>query len=485
MSQTRYAAGMQIDGFELKERIYSGNMSALWTVTKPGLDLPLVMKIPKLGYGGDPTAIVGFEMEAMIMPRLSGPHVPRFVAAGDFADQPHLVTEFVAGGSLADHLTDQPMSTDEVVKLGLKVANALQDLHEQHVVHLDLKPNNILFRPSGEAVFIDYGLAHHNQLPDLLAEEFTQPMGTAAYIAPEQLLGARNDPRSDIFALGVLLYRLITGTEPFGNPTSIAGMRRRLYRDPVPPRSINKYCPRWLQEIILTCLEVDPSRRYRTAAQLAFALAHPDQVVPGERGERTRRDGFFTVLARRFRSAGAEARPLPPVAEQLQQGQIIVAAIETRGEAQLLDAVRRTLNGLMTVNAEARLACLAVMKTSRVGMDLNVDQEGRNLHVKALVELKQWAHDLDVAPERLTFHVIEAPEIGAAIVDYARNNNADHVVIGARANSNVRAYLGGLSNSLGPVAAPIASLGPVAQHVVSASPCTVTVVKALARADGD
>ena len=142
-------------------------------------------------------------MEQMILPRLSGVHVPKFVAAGDFAVQPYIVMERIAGKTLLARLPDLPLPYAEVADIGAKVAAALDDLHRQHVIHLDIKPSNIMFRPTGEAVLLDFGLSHHDHLPDLMQEEFRLPFGTAPYMAPEQLLGIRNDPRSDLFALGV------------------------------------------------------------------------------------------------------------------------------------------------------------------------------------------------------------------------------------------------------------------------------------------
>ena len=125
-----------------------------------------------------------------------------------------------------------------MAEIGVKIATALDDLHRQHVIHLDVKPSNIMFRPTGEAVLLDFGLSHHDQLPDLMQEEFRLPFGTAPYMAPEQLLGVRDDPRSDLFALGVLLYFFSTGVRPFGESETLRGMRRRLWRDPAPPRAI-------------------------------------------------------------------------------------------------------------------------------------------------------------------------------------------------------------------------------------------------------
>src|SRR5258707_9331014 len=134
-----------------------------------------------------------------------------------------------------------------------------------------------MFRDSGEAVLIDYGLSHHNQLPDLLQEEFRLPYGTAPYMAPERLLGVRDDPRSDPFSLGVLLYFFTTGERPFGESETLRGMRRRLWRDPYPPRKLRPDYPPWLQEIALRCLEIEPVRRHPTASQLASELAPPAQ----------------------------------------------------------------------------------------------------------------------------------------------------------------------------------------------------------------
>ena len=104
-----------------------------------------------------------------------------------------------------------------------KIATALADLHRQNVIHHDIKPSSIMFRESGEAVLIDYGLSHHNHLPDLLQEEFRLPYGTAPYMAPERLIGVRDDPRSDLFSLGVLLYFFTTGERPFGESETLRG----------------------------------------------------------------------------------------------------------------------------------------------------------------------------------------------------------------------------------------------------------------------
>ena len=475
--------GQIVDGFRLDERAHQGGMATLWRVTRvapvrPGEpDLPLIMKVPRIKGGDDPTTIVGFEVEQMIMPSLSGLHVPRFVAKGDFTRLPYIVMERIAGDSLRTRFAEAPLPIDEIAQIGAKVAAALHDLHRQHVVHLDVKPSNIMFRPAlngsgGEAVLVDFGLSRHDQLPDLLEEEFELPMGTAPYISPEQVQFVRSDPRSDLFSLGVMLYHLTTGARPFGSPTSVRGLRQRLYRDPISPRELRADCPPWLQEIILRCLEVDPAQRHQSGAQLAFDLQHADQVELTARAQRVARAGRFGLLKRWFRAAGAESHAQTGAAELTAKSPILLAAVDVLGaEPALLESVRQTVQRLLQTSPGARLACLTVMKINRIGMDELTDADGASKHVNLLVQLKHWARPVRhvaAAPEgkepdsgRVTFHVIEAPDPAAAIVEYARKNQVDHIVMGARSSGGLRRYLGSVS-----------------AQVAAEADCTVTVVRA-------
>jgi nucleotide-binding universal stress UspA family protein len=467
----RLAAGMVVDGFALEEKLHKGGMATLWRVFDTNEERrarfgiaagsPLLLKAPILGDNDDPAAIVGFEVEQMIMPKLAGIHTPRFIASGDFTVQPYIVMELIQGQSLRARFDDAPLPVDEVVQIGIKVALALHDLHRQHVIHLDIKPSNIMFRPTGEAILIDYGLSRHDQLPDLLAEEFRLPMGTGPYISPEQVLHIRNDPRSDLFSLGVLMYHLATGERPLGNPTSVSGLRRRLWRDPVPPRKLNAQIPPWLQEIIMRCLAVNADERYSTAAQLVLDLQNPGQVKLTARAEKMHSDGMATVARRWFRSIGIEEVPQQSASRQLARAPIVAVAVDiAQGSEALAETLRVTARRILQTEPGARLACITVQKTNRIGMDTIVDKEGRNLHAQNLVALKHWARPLELAPEKITFHVLEAPDPATAIVEYARINDVDHIVIGSRGSSALRRYLGSVSS-----------------QVVAEADCTVTVVK--------
>ena len=476
-------AGRVIDGFRLEERLHQGGMATLWRVSRvdpqtggalPDDGLPLIMKVPRIKGGEDPASIVGFEVEQMIMPALAGAHVPRFVAKGDFTRQPYIVMERIPADSLRPLLDSAPLPPDEVAFIGTRVATALQALHRQHVIHLDIKPSNIVFRTSGEAVLVDFGLSRHDHLPDLLDEEFTLPMGTGPYISPEQVQFVRDDPRSDLFALGAMLYHLATGERAFGSPSSVRGLRKRLWADPVPPRAIRPDLPPWLQEVILRCLEVDPARRYQSAAQVALDLQQPAQVVLTARAQRLHTDGTGRRFRRWFKALGAEPPARTPAAtanaagEQLERGAVLVVAVDLGAHQPLLDKLRATVRRIVEIEPGARLACVTVMRTARIGMDQLTDREGNSLHLRLLVELKHWARPLEQALQagaqledgRLTFHVLEAPDVSAALVDFANRNQVDHIVMGARGSSAVRRYLGSVS-----------------AQVVAQAGCSVTVVR--------
>src|SRR5229473_3053149 len=325
-------SGAVIDGFTIGECVHHGGMATLWSVTRPDIAMPLLMKIPLVSEGEDPAAIVSFEMEQVILPRLSGPHVPGCFGTGDFARQAYVVMERIPGKTLYSRLGDLPLAYEEARAIVGKIALALADLHRQNVIHRDIKSSSIMFRPSGEAVLIDFGLSHHNHLPDLLQEEFRLPYGTAPYMAPERLLGVCDDPRSDLFSLGVLLYFFSTGERPFGESETLRGMRRRLWRDPHPPRKLRPDYPPWLQEIVLRCLEIEPVWRHPTASQLAFELAHPEQVKLTARSERLRRDPLSTVWRRRFNRGLTQPKPKSDVAAQLASCPIVAVALDTAEE---------------------------------------------------------------------------------------------------------------------------------------------------------
>jgi nucleotide-binding universal stress UspA family protein len=463
-------SGDEIDGFKVQECIHVGGMALLYRVSSPrDPGFPLIMKVPRLGQGDDAVSVVSFEVEQMMLGALQGPHVPRLVAAGDLARQPYLVMEYIDGRCLNDWLASAPLAAVEIARLMVPLASAAHHLHCQEFVHLDIKPTNVMYRADGEAVLIDLGLGHHAHLPDLLAEESRKAVGSAPYMAPEQVVGVRCDPRSDIFALGAVMYELATGELPFGRPGSTGGLRQRLYRDPVPPRARRPDLPEWLQEIILHCLEVDGRRRYATAAQLAFDLVHPDQVTITERGHRVKRQGALICFRRWLRAAGWEPTPCPPPTEQIFAAPIVMVAVATEHDQPAqAEALQEVAKRVASMDADCRIAVVSVIRPYPLLGTSRPEESGGKLHIRHLVQLKHWAAPLGLPPDRLTYHVIEGNDPAVALLQYARVNQVDQIVIGAPPVMGVA--------ELGVSYKPV--LGTVASRVALEASCTVTLVRA-------
>lgn len=420
--------GTRIDGFTLGERLHGGAQGSIYRVTAPPSGFPLAMKLPRVGAGEPGENVISFETEASILPLLNGPHVPRVVKVGDIAQTPYLVMEWIAGESLAQRLAQGPQDALTVARLGAAAADAIHELHLQDAIHLDIKPDNIVLRPDGTAVLIDFGLSHHAHLPDLLAEERRHTAGSAPYVSPEQVLGTRQDPRSDLFALGVVLYELATGELPFGTPQTMAGLRDRIWRDPEPPRALRPEIPEWLQEIILHCLEPQAARRYQSAALLAFDLRHPDKVQITARGRKSAQAGLWAQLQRWWHARHHPPRLRMPPAAHVTQAPVIMVAIDTlHPDDPRQPVLQRATARQLALSPEYRLICVSVVPAGALGDAASAS----NQQVEHLLQLRHWVEPLRLPQERLSLHVLESARPETTLVEFARNNHADLLLLGA------------------------------------------------------
>jgi nucleotide-binding universal stress UspA family protein len=449
--------GAVVDGFLVGEPLHGGGQGVLYAASRAsGADdgIPLLIKVPRLGPGQPGESVVTYEVERMVLSALRGRHVPRFVAAGDLESQPYLVMERVEGRSLAED--PGPLPAEKVARLGGALARALDDLHRQGAIHLDLKPSNVILRPDGEAVLIDFGLSRHLHYPDLLGEEAHAPVGSAPYVSPEAVLGVRNDPRSDLFSLGVLLYELATGNLPFGAPSSSGGLRQRLWMDPAPPRAREPAVPEWLQEVILHCLEPDAAERYASAAAVAADLEHPEKVTVTERGRRLKAAGSRRRMARWVRQLRYGQISLGPAAEP--GARVVLVAVATHHtKEERNDALREEARRLVTPGM--RLACVAIIKPA--AEPAGAMRGATTERIRHLVLLRHWSESLNLPPGQVTHHVIESGDAAGALLDYARRNHVEQVLIGAPPRD---VALSGL-------------VGTVAMKVMAHAPCTVTIVR--------
>ena len=457
-----------IDGFKLGEMRHKGGMALIYDVSYAdgrAAPFPMVMKVPRMTAGDGAETIVSFEVEHQMMQALDGPHVPHLVAAGDLSVLPYLVMEYVPGRTL-DLWLDQVnqgvlLAPETLAQLGAAVAHAAHSLHEQNAVHLDLKPANVIVKDDGTAVLLDFGLSFHAHYPDLLAEETRHAVGSPAYMSPEQVVGVRGDPRSDVFAIGVMLYELATGELPFGAPTSRGGLRQRLWMDPQPPRSRRPDLPEWLQEVILRCLEPAAAERYPSAAHLAFDLTHPDQVQVTERGQRLKGTGAGTHIKRWLRAAGAEYQPSPLPARQIAEVPILMVAVPHRDVTDAtLYSLREAVGRSLGIRPGARLAVVTVVAPGAASTT-DAGKSETALHRQMLAMLKNWTVGLKLDGHQVSYHVLEDGDPADAIVRYAETNRVGMIVMGAATH--------GLQLQRFVATVPI--------KVAMRAPCTVILVK--------
>ncbi len=458
--------GSVVDGFMVGECIHAGGMAHIYRVSyaqgqaDPGF--AMAMKVPRMTTGDGAENIVSFEIECQIMQVLQGSHVPRFVAAGDLARLPYLVMEYVSGRTLEQQMALDPTpDVEHIASLGTAMARAVHALHQQNTVHLDLKPANVLLRDDGSAVLLDFGLSCHAHYPDLLAEQLRKAVGSPAWIAPEQVVGVRGDPRSDIFAIGVMLYQLCTGELPFGTPQTAGGLRQRLWVDPVPPRKLTALLPEWLQEVVMRCLEPEAARRYPSAAHLAFDLSHPTQVTITARGRNIHGTGFGTHLKRWLKAAGMQYKASPLPAQQVEEVPIVMVAVPHQDASDVtLYSLRMAVARSLGTRPGARLACLTVISPSLTS-NTDDDKSETKVHRQYLNRLRQWAQPLDHPGHQTSYHVLESGDVAQALLDYAKGNTVSVIVMGAATH--------GLKTQRFVATVPI--------KVAMDAPCTVILVK--------
>lgn len=462
--------GTELDGFVIGQCLHAGGMAHIYSVTYTGQresPFNMVMKVPRMTAGDGSENIVGFEVEHQILQHIQGAHVPRFVAAGDMTCVPYLVMEHVPGQTL-QHWLDQrsltrPVTTpfDEITHIGAALAQAVHSLHRQNVCHHDLKPANVLLHPDGRAVLLDFGLSMHAHFPDLLAEEMRKAIGTPAWIAPEQVVGTRGDPRSDVFAIGVILYEMLTGELPFGNPQTDGGLRQRLWMRPKPPRAFRADTPPWLQEVVLRCLLPQAQERYPSAAHLLFDLRHPDQVRLSPLSEITAGWGFWKTLRRWIKAAGMEYQASPlPAQQQIERVPIVMVALpHTDVSEDIVYSMRLQTERALGHMPGARLAVVTVVSGSDMAASGSDNETGQQL--VHLVRLQKWAGPLRMEDHQASFHVLESGDVADALLRYAQANEVSMIIMGAATH--------GLQMQRWVATVPI--------KVAMQAPCTVMLVK--------
>jgi serine/threonine protein kinase len=271
--------GSLLDGrFEITDVIAKSGMASLFKANDRKSGKAVAIKIPHLQFESDVAGFERFKREEEIGLKLDHPHILKFIAVEN-KSRPYMVTEYLEGQTLSELLKSvHPLPEPDGVKIASRICEALQYMHEQGVVHRDLKPQNIMLCNDGSIRIMDFGIARAQSARRLTFVGFTPAMGTPDYMAPEQVKGGRGDARTDIYSLGAILYEMTTGEPPFGGDSAYVIMNARVTGDPQAPRKINPKLTPVIEEIILHAMERDPKRRYQSAVEMKKELDDYESV---------------------------------------------------------------------------------------------------------------------------------------------------------------------------------------------------------------
>ncbi|MGD0738414.1 MAG: serine/threonine-protein kinase [Terracidiphilus sp.] len=277
--------GETLDHYLLDAEVARSGMSTLFRATDLRNGRTVAVKVPHPEMEADPILIERFRREEEIGQEIDHPGVVK-TYDGENRSRPYMVIEWVEGRLLRDILNEErKLPIVRAVALTISICDALDNLHKHGVVHRDLKPENIMVLDDDRIKIIDFGIAMKEDARRITHTSLTPALGTPDYISPEQVKGQRGDQRSDIYALGAMLYEMLTGQPPFTGPSPLVVLNERVLADPTPARELNPAISPQLQEILARALERDPRHRYSTAVEMAWELEH-QELVGVDDGER-------------------------------------------------------------------------------------------------------------------------------------------------------------------------------------------------------
>ncbi|MDR3763583.1 MAG: serine/threonine-protein kinase [Acidobacteriota bacterium] len=282
--KTRFQPGEQLDHFLIHEVVSTGATAVILRATDLRTQRTVGIKIPRFEVESEPLLAERFHREEEIGKTLHHPGIIKVYPETE-RSQLYLVTEWFEGAPLRELLQKGPLAKERAVRIAIGVCNILGYLHDHGIVHRDLTPDHILVGAEDVLRLTGFGVASMNGARRITFSSLSQMIGLTTYLSPEELSGKRGDARSDLYAVGVILYEMLTAKLPF---RELNPYEARLY--PVPPREADPSITPQLQEVIFRALEPEPRHRYGTAHELARGLAHLDEVKIEERPELFGRD---------------------------------------------------------------------------------------------------------------------------------------------------------------------------------------------------
>jgi serine/threonine-protein kinase len=271
--------GDQFDQYQIQEHMASGGMSEIYRAYDLVNHRNVVIKIPDQSMLGDPAQYERFQRELEVMNTLDHPAILKGLGSGKYNRIPYLVTELVTGQSLRQLIeASAPISTEEVVVIIRKIADGLAYCHANNVIHRDLKPENIFLTAENQPVIMDFGLALTKSSHRVTYSNLSATMGTPDYMAPEQIEGQRGDQRTDVYALGTIMFEMLSGRTPFSGDNNLAIMAMHLNGTAPRLDRLQAGVPAPVAAIVARCLQRAPEKRYQDMNELIAALDHPESA---------------------------------------------------------------------------------------------------------------------------------------------------------------------------------------------------------------
>src|SRR5215470_14922080 len=266
--------------YEIRSPLGAGGMGEVYRAHDTRLDRDVAIKVLPEYLTSDRERLRRFEQEARSTAALNHPNILVVYQMATDNGISYLVEELLEGETLRERLRRGPIPLRKAIEYAVQIAHGLAAAHDRGIVHRDLKPENLFLTKDGRMKILDFGLARLSPIKDASGLEATQPlgtepgmvMGTAGYMSPEQVRGKPADHRSDIFALGTILYEMVTGKQTFRKPTSAETMTAILNEDPPSISQMTPTAPPGLQRVVHRCLEKSPEQRFQSSSDLAFAL---------------------------------------------------------------------------------------------------------------------------------------------------------------------------------------------------------------------
>jgi TolB-like protein/tRNA A-37 threonylcarbamoyl transferase component Bud32 len=388
--------------YRVLEKIGAGGMGEVFRACDDRLGREVAIKTFPADRLGDEAARQRFHREARLLSRLNHPNIASVYDFESSSQLDFLVMELIPGCTLAARLRQGPLAEQEAISLALQMVDGLAAAHDCGVAHGDFKPANVIVTPDKRVKILDFGLASviRASTPDsLTADSALAPSlaGTLPYMAPEQLLGAGVDARSDIYSLGVTLYEAVTGRRPFEESLAPALVDHILHEAPPPPGRLSPHLSPKLEEIILKCMEKAPENRYQSVKEVAVDLRRVSAAAPATEGSRARRvwrrlrwlatAAAVVLLVFLAAPRGRFNLILPPVVQASQMSLAVLPFQNASGEAELNYLQLALPDEIATALSRAPRLSVRSLDVSRRFLNSGTDaaSAGRELRVQTVI----------------------------------------------------------------------------------------------------